>query len=104
MPSPPLVDVPFSEPIGQSQGFRLITPWAPVAVKRVDAAVHVEPCTNKCCTGQTVLFFEIDVGDGHEKLRKWTVPGANSNISTRAVSFQVRLAVISFSEDRPEQV
>src|SRR5882762_4869666 len=65
MPSPPLVGVPDSDPIGRGQEVRLITPSAPVAVKRVDAVVHVEPCTNKCCTGETVLLFEIGVGDGH---------------------------------------
>src|SRR5216683_3722495 len=90
MPSPPLIGVPYSDPIGRGQGFRLLTPSAPVAVKRVDAAVHVESCINKCCTGQPVLLFEIDVSDGH--IRKWPVPAVSSNIATRAVSFQVRLA------------
>jgi len=66
MPSPPLVGVLYGDPIGQGKGFWLIAPSAPVAVKRVDAAVHVEACANKCCTGQTVLLFEIDVGDGHK--------------------------------------
>jgi hypothetical protein len=90
MPSPPLVDVPLSDPIGQGQGFRLITPSAPVAVKRVDAAVHVEPCTNKSRTGQVILLFEIDVGHGHKKLRKWTLPGVILKYRTRTFLFQVR--------------
>ena len=66
MPSPPLVGVPYSHTIEWGQGFRFLTPPAPVAVKRVDGAAHVEPRSNQSCTGRTVLLFEIKVGDCHK--------------------------------------
>ena len=61
-----MVGLPNSDPVEWGQEVRRITPPAPVAVKRIDAAVHVEPRTNKSRTGETVLLFEIGVGDSHK--------------------------------------
>ena len=66
MPSPPLVDLSCSDAIQRHHRFQLITPSAPVAVKRVHAAGHVESRINKCCAGQAVFLFETDVGAGHK--------------------------------------
>jgi hypothetical protein len=41
MPNPPSIRVLYGDLVAQGKGFWLIAPSAPVAVKRVDAAVHV---------------------------------------------------------------
>lgn len=57
--SPPLVHAHCSD---ATEGFRLVTPSTPVAIKGVHAAGHIYSRFNKCCSGQPIFGLKIDDG------------------------------------------
>jgi hypothetical protein len=62
MMRPPLVRVRYFGTIDCTQRFRLITPPAPVAVKRIHATGHVDSRINKCGSGESVFFIKLKRG------------------------------------------
>jgi len=62
--SPPLVHARCSDAIDRGEGFRLVTPSTPVAIKRVHAVGHVDSRIHKCGSGEPVFGLKIEDG-GH---------------------------------------
>ena len=60
MMSPPLVRVRYCDAIDCGPQFQLITPTAPVAIKRVHAVGHIDARTNKCGSGQPVFLIKLE--------------------------------------------
>jgi len=67
MTGPPLVRVRYFGSIDCCQRFRLITPAAPVAVKRIHATSHIDSRIDKCGSSQSVFFIKLE--RRHHKLQ-----------------------------------
>jgi hypothetical protein len=59
MTTPPLVRIPDCGAIDSDPGFQLVTPPAPVAIKRVHAVGHVHACINKRGSSQPVFLIQL---------------------------------------------
>jgi hypothetical protein len=59
--APPLVRKPhFGAAVDSHPGFQLVTPPAPVAMKRVHAVGHVDAGINKRGSGQPVFLIQLE--------------------------------------------
>ena len=57
---PPLVQPSYSGVIDGGQGFPLLTPSTPVAIKRIHAVGYIHSCIQKCGSSQPVFGLKID--------------------------------------------
>jgi hypothetical protein len=76
----------------------------PVAIKRVDASVHVESRITKSCTGRAVFPFEIDVVGSHIILPELAVPGTEPNIAPACYWLQAALDAPFYSASSTESI